>query len=161
VRLAQQLWRRPAPPLLPDSSGSTTARILFHIVFLADQARHQADAIARALLRMHVTKRHLLEWETAAATERRQGSGFGDMVRFLWPTPVLALVAFGVVVWLRPEALGAASPFLLAWLVAPLVAYWSGQTRVTEEAALTELESRYLHRLARKTWSFFEAYVGA
>jgi cyclic beta-1,2-glucan synthetase len=161
VRLAQQLWRRPAPPLLPDSSGSTTARILFHIVFLADQARHQADAIARALLRMHVTKRHLLEWETAAVTERRQGSGFGDMVRFLWPTLVLALVALGAVVWLRPAGLGAASPFLLAWLVAPLVAYWSGRTRVTEEAALTELESRYLHRLARKTWSFFEAYVGA
>ena len=43
--------------------------------FLADQARLAVDAIARTLVRLFVTRRKLLEWETAASTEQRLGTG--------------------------------------------------------------------------------------
>jgi cyclic beta-1,2-glucan synthetase len=161
VRLWQSLWRRPAPPLVPDSLASTAGRVLLAIVFLADQARHALDAIIRTLVRKYVTHRHLLEWETAAVTERRHGSGLRDMLRFVGPSSALALVLAACVAWVRPEAIWAACPFLVAWIVAPLVAYLSGRDRAIEEAVLTEAERRYLTRLARLTWSFFEAYVSA
>ena len=67
--------------------GSVTAlggQTLLAIFFLADQARLMCDAIARTLTRLLVTRRRLLEWETAAATEQRLGTSVRDFVKGMW-----------------------------------------------------------------------------
>ena len=43
-------------------------------MFLAYRAVLLLDAIVRTLVRLFVTRRKLLEWETAASTEQRLGS---------------------------------------------------------------------------------------
>ena len=60
-------WRESLPAL--------GGQALLSVVFLADQARSMCDAIARTLVRLLVTRRKLLEWETAASTEQRLGTG--------------------------------------------------------------------------------------
>ena len=59
----------------------------------------------------------------------------------------------------RPGAIVAAAPFLLAWLVSPLAAY-PQPARLGDAHRLTEAERRALRRVARKTWLFFETFVG-
>ena len=138
----------------------TAGQALLWIAFLADQARRLTDAIARTLYRMFVSHRRLLEWETAAATEHRLGTGLANFVRTMWPSPAWA-VGIGVFVALvRPWALPAALPVLLAWFVAPVVAFWVSRPRVAAESPLTEPERAELRRIARKTWHFFETFVG-
>ena len=115
---------------------------------------------ARTLVRLFVTRRRLLEWETAAATERRLAGGLATFVRVMWFSPAVAvLLAFGLFLG-RPDSLAAAGPFLIAWAAAPLIAFWvSRPPRVVEET-LTAEERKALRRVARKTWGFFETFVG-
>ena len=60
----------------------------------------------------------------------------------------------------HPAAIAAAAPILLAWFFSPLVAFWVSRPRPKAEEPLTEDERRVLRRIARRTWTFFETYVG-
>ena len=98
------------------------AQALLTIAFLADQARllRRRDG-ADALPAVRHAGRHMLEWETAAATERRLGTGPGQFFQTMWPAPALADRGRGV--WWRgstPTALLAAAPVLAAWSLSPV-----------------------------------------
>ena len=45
----------------------------------------------RTLVRLFVSRRKLLEWETAASTEQRLGTDLAHFVRAMWPGPALAI----------------------------------------------------------------------
>ncbi|WP_435007862.1 GH36-type glycosyl hydrolase domain-containing protein [Tundrisphaera lichenicola] len=139
---------------------ATAGQSLLWVAFLADQARRLVDATLRTLHRLHVSKRRLLEWETAAATEHRLGTGLANFVRTMWPSPALALALGALVAVVNPPALSAALPVLLAWFVAPVVAYWVSLPRRASESSLTDADRSELRRIARKTWHFFETFVG-
>src|SRR5262249_34575720 len=120
-------------------------------------------AILRTLIRLFVTRCNLLEWETASAAERRLGAGIGHFFESMWPGVVVSLV-LGTFVVLegQPGAWLAAGPFLLLWLLSPLVAYLvSRPLDLAPEPPLTAPERRELRRIARKTCGFFETFVGA
>jgi cyclic beta-1,2-glucan synthetase len=60
----------------------------------------------------------------------------------------------------RPEALPAAAPLLVLWLLAPLIAWrisWPARSR---EARLSHQQTLFLHQVSRKTWRFFDRFVG-
>ena len=141
---------------LPATAGTS----LLWIAFLADQARRLLDAIIRTLSRLFVSHQNLLEWETAAATEHRLGTGIGNFIRAMWFSPAFAVAIVALIDLVRPSALLAASPVLIAWFIAPLVAYWISRPKRIKVLPLTEPERAELRRIARKTWHFFETFVG-
>jgi len=134
--------------------------ILLDVAFLAYRSVFLVTAAARTLVRLFVTRRKLLEWETAHSTERRLKDGITDFFVTMWPGPVLALA---LAIWLaarNPGALPAALPFLTGWLVSALIAFWISRPARPAIVPLTEGETRTLRRLARRTWYFFETFVG-
>jgi cyclic beta-1,2-glucan synthetase len=138
----------------------TVGQALLSMVFLADQSRLMLDAVVRTLARLCLTRRHLLEWESAAATERRLETNLAALYRSMWLPPALA-VLLGMAVWLvRPGALPAAIPFLAAWFISPAVAFLVSRPHRVTQPALNGEDRRQLHGLARKTWNFFETFVG-
>ena len=141
---------------LPATAGQSA----LWIAFLADQARRLLDAIVRTLARLFMTHKDLLEWETAAAAEHRLGTGIGNFFTSMWPSPAFATVVGLLVAYVRPAALPAALPVLAAWFASPLVAYWVSRPRRAAESPLTDPERAELRRIARKTWHFFETFVG-
>jgi cyclic beta-1,2-glucan synthetase len=141
--------------------SSTAGQAFLGTIFLANHARLMLDAMLRTLIRLYVTRRNSLEWETSAAAERRSGTGLADTCRSMWQAPVMAIALALPVAALRPTSLPLAAPFLLAWLVSPLVAFWVSRPRPTGQPVLSPQGRRELHRLALKTWSFFENCVGA
>jgi cyclic beta-1,2-glucan synthetase len=140
--------------------GPTFGQGVLATVLLLHQAYNGLDAIIRTLGRLYVTRQRLLEWETAASAERRLGTQSKDFVLYMWQTPLLAIGLALLVAKVRPEALAVAGWFLLAWFVSPLVAYWVSQSPPKRETPLTAGERRELGRIARKTWGFFETFVG-
>ena len=60
---------------------------------------------------------------------------------------------------MRPRALGAAGPLLVAWLLSPSSRSGSAAPRPAQ-FTLTEDERAELRQIARKTWQFFEPFVG-
>jgi cyclic beta-1,2-glucan synthetase len=141
--------------------AATGGQILLLATFLASQAYHMIDAIARTLWRLCVSHTRLLEWETASAAEQRLGTGLKQFAVSMAPAPVLALVLGGLTAAIRPDTLPAALPWLAAWLVSPLIAWYVSRPRVAPEPPLDEEGRRELRRIARKVWHFFDTFVTA
>ncbi|MDR3621262.1 MAG: glucoamylase family protein [Paludisphaera borealis] len=143
-----------------DSVPSLGGQALLSLVLLPDQARLAGDAIARTLYRLFVSRKRMLEWETAASAEQRLGGELRDFAKTMWQSSVIAaliLVAVGLV---RPSSLWIAGPILAAWLLSPVVAWWISRPLPTTQSLLTEADRRALRRLTRKTWGYFETFVG-
>jgi cyclic beta-1,2-glucan synthetase len=140
------------------------AQVSLSLTFLAFHAFDSAHAIAVTLVRLVVTKRRLLEWETAASTAARAAGLVGQkgLRRFasdMVASPIIAgVVTLAVIVW-RPDAWPVAAPFLLLWTMAPAVAYWLSVPVGARVRPLAEDERALLRRTARKTWRYFETFV--
>ncbi len=163
VRTGVDLFRGSWVMRLREARGAvaaTTGQALLSATFLAEQARQMVDAVGRTLVRLTITHRNLLEWETAASTERRLGTGFAHFCATLWGGPLVAVALGTLVALVRPDVLPEAGPFLAAWLLSPAVAFLVSRPRAPAEPPLSEPERRDVRRLARKTWHFFETFVG-
>lgn len=165
-RLASTAWpNRLAPDIAGLGRAFRTAAgfWFFEIAFLVHQATLLCDAIGRTLFRLCVTRRHLLEWTTAAHVGR--GLIGTQSPRWLvWremaAAPLAALVIAGLLAMIHPAALSAAGPLLALWLVSPEIAARISQTRSQPTPVLTPTEVRHLRTLGRRTWAFFETFVG-
>ncbi len=78
----------------------------------------------------------------------------------MWIGPVLAAAASIVLVRFRPEGLAIAAPILALWFASPALAWWLGRPLAPRISKLTASDRRFLRRTARKTWGFFETFVG-
>ncbi|HEY7426013.1 MAG TPA: glucoamylase family protein, partial [Gemmataceae bacterium] len=139
----------------------TAAQVAINGVVLLYQSYVSVDAIVRTLSRLGVTRQRLLEWETAASADRRLGAGLKSFVKTMWPAMALAVVLVVLLLLVRPQSLPAAAGFLLAWFLSPVIAWWVSQDRQVREKPLNDEERRELGVIARKTWGFFESFVGA
>jgi cyclic beta-1,2-glucan synthetase len=139
------------------------AQVFLSVMFLAFHAWDTAHAIVLTLVRLVVTKRRLLEWETAATTAARAaglvGHGVRGFVAQMAASPVIAgAIAVAILVWAR-DALPSASVFLVLWAIAPVAAYWLSVPVGARVRPLSDRERRMLRRTARKTWRYFETFV--
>jgi cyclic beta-1,2-glucan synthetase len=144
------------------TTADQAGRWLLAVVFLAHDALVTLDAIGRTLWRLLVSRRHLLQWAAAAEVddeiERRSSRGL--VWRRLAPAPVGAS-ALGLAIALgNPDALASAIPVLLLWALSPEVALFIGRTRRPTAETVDEEQRQFLRRLARRTWLFFEMFVG-
>jgi cyclic beta-1,2-glucan synthetase len=141
--------------------GLTASHIAVTTTMLADQAWLMSDAIARTLVRVYVTRRHLLEWVTAAQAKAGLGLDLGGFCRRMGGGVVLAAASAVAVVWMQPAAGPVALPWLMLWLVSPAVARWLSLPRsTTDTQPLSPADARAMRLIARRTWRFFETFVG-
>ncbi len=141
--------------------GVAVTQVALVVVLLAHQAWLMADAIARTLVRL-VTRRHLLEWVTAAQAKSGHDLALGTFVRGMGGVVVLAAGVAALLVLYRPAAWPWAAPFVLLWTLSPAVAWAiSRPWRVAETEPLSDHETRTMRATARRTWRFFETFVGA
>jgi cyclic beta-1,2-glucan synthetase len=135
---------------------------VLQIVLLPYEAVVLMDAAVRTLVRVAVTRRHLLEW-TPAAQERR-GLSEVETHRLVWremmAAPLCAAAAVAAVIGVNPAALPVAIPFALLWAISPEVAWRLSRPSTDRDAGLLPADLRRLRLLARRTWRFFETFVG-
>ncbi|WP_425619242.1 glucoamylase family protein [Anatilimnocola sp. NA78] len=135
----------------------TVLQCVLAAAVLPQRAWSMLDAIARTLVRMFITRKHLLEWETAAAVDMRVAGNKWSLLLQLWMLPAAALLVAFTLPW---AALLAASPFLILWFVAPAIAFSISQPIVIERSKCSETQAAWLREIVSQTWAFFEAYVG-
>ena len=109
---------------------------------------------------MHFTRQRMLEWKTASGAEREGGNTVVGSCRTMWFAPAWATItAVSLTIW-RPEALWAAALLLGLWRLSPWLAWKISQTVLREASQLTPEQTLFLHQVARRTWRFFEKFVG-
>ncbi|MDD5387899.1 MAG: glucoamylase family protein [Gallionellaceae bacterium] len=141
-------------------AGQRFVQAGFALATLPHEAFYSLDAILRTLWRLLVTKQRLLEWNPSGDQERHSRSDLAASFRAMGFAPVLAVGGAITLALENPAALWVASPILLLWLVSPAIAWWSSLPLARREARLTSEQTRFLGRIARKTWVFFETFVG-
>ena len=135
---------------------------LWLLAQLVQQAVMAVDAIVRALYRMTVSRRHLLQWTTAAAAQAAAKTGLLAVARQHWTIPLVSLAFFGLLL-----AAGTPHPRLAAalcglWALSPLWTWWVSRPRpAARDAALPLKDQFYLEGIARDTWRLFERCVVA
>lgn len=143
-------------------AGLDALRWAFALICLPFEALSALSAIAITLWRVFVTRRRLLQWTTAARVARMFGAGVSR--RAVWAPmavgPVVALGLLALVVWLAPWHALVAAPFLLGWLASPEIVYRAGRVAARVPQPLTREQRHRLRVLARRTWLYFETFVG-
>ena len=148
---------------LRHDTGIALAQILLSLTFLAFHAFDTVHAIGVTLIRLAVTRRRLLEWETAAAAAARAaglvGQGLRRFVVDMVSSPAIAGITAVAIIARDADALTSAAPFLVLWLLAPPIAYWLSLPVGERVRPLSERERTVLRRTARKTWRYFDTFV--
>lgn len=135
-------------------------QILASFTLLADTAWRMADAIVRTLWRLLVSRRHLLEWTTAAQSAGIARSGIAGVYRMMWQSVALAALVAGAALWAQPASWVLILPFFLLWLCAPAYAWWISRARAqANQLRVSPLTALSLRHTARRTWRFFETFV--
>ena len=142
------------------SFGRSVLQSAWSIMLLPYEAFINLDAIVRTMVRMRLTHTGMLEWKTASDAEREGNRGLWEAYRRMAIAPGLAVLMGVTLAFVRPNALSVAAPLLASWLLAPAVAWrfsWPARART---AKLSRQQSLFLHQLSRKTWRFFERFIG-
>ncbi len=142
------------------SAGRRFAHDLFVLACLPYEAFYSLDAVVRTLGRMLVTRRRLLEWSPSGDPDRKNRMDLAAVCRTMWFAPFLAVATMVTLALSRPAALAAAGPLLVLWFGSPVIAWWLSRPLTRREARLTAGQTLFLRKLSRKTWAFFETFVG-
>ena len=151
---------------LRDDAAIAGGQVLLGLTLMPYQAWQATHAVVVTLVRLTVTGRRLLEWETAAVTAARSAGLVGrrGLRQFgvdMMASPIIAVV-IALLVWAtRPWALAAAAPFIALWVAAPAVAYLMSLPIGARQRPLDSADRALLRTTARQTWSYFEAFVTA
>jgi len=154
-------------PSILDDFAADTGRGILSLAVLPHQAWLMGDAIARALWRMTVSHKKLLEWETAADAEKRAGSSRAAFWRAMGPVASVSAVLVLLGTLTRPDHVPPAMLLAAFWLAGPTIAWWVSRPAadaaggVREASPLQTESQRVLRRVARKTWRFFDTFVVA
>lgn len=134
--------------------------VLFTLAFLFHQALMTLDAIFRTLIRLAVTHKKLLEWETAAQAELKTKKRTPVEV-CLDLTPWLAVALGAAVVYFRPRSLPAAILLLIAWACSKPIAEWVNRGAPTTRTSLSSRDKDLLRQSALCAWRFFKEWSHA
>ena len=136
------------------------SQFALRIVFLAHQSWLMTDAIVRTLFRLFVTHRRMLEWITAAQASLRTRL---SLMQFYWRLAgAIALAGFAaiVVMYAGHHSWPIAAPFILLWVLSPVVALWVSLAPPAEGPnSVSAIDENALRLVARRTWNFFETFV--
>jgi hypothetical protein len=135
-------------------------QVLFQIAWLPHEAYYSVAAILRTQWRIFLSRRGLLEWVPSSEQNRVRPDTLAASIRSMWAAPALALATAAYLQVTNPLALTVAAPILLLWFVSPALASWVSRPRGPRVVKLTSEQNVFLRKLARRTWAYFEHFVG-
>ncbi|MFZ0454582.1 MAG: glucoamylase family protein [Ignavibacteriaceae bacterium] len=142
------------------SAGMHFAQAAFTLITLPYEAFFSMDAIIRTIWRTLISHKKLLEWNPSNLRALNNRINLFGSYRMMWISPAVAIfsvIYFGITKQAFPAA---ALPILFLWTAAPAITWWISLPLARREAKLTIEQKIFLRNLSRKTWSFFETFVG-
>jgi cellobiose phosphorylase len=161
------IFKKPSDVLLGQhlaatmhSLGRCLSQTVFTLLCLPYESFFSADAILRTTWRMLVTEKRLLEWNPSGDADRNSRTDLAGSFRAMWIAPVIALATAVYLALSAPVVLATTLPILCLWFASPIITWWISQPLNQRKARLTVDQSIFLRKISRKTWAFFEAFVG-
>lgn len=102
-------------------------RAWFRFIFLIHESLVLSDAIFRALWRMLVSRRRLLDWLPSYSSTTSGTPTFFESVRRMKFSLFAVIAIAAALSHFEPQAFSSAIPVLSIWGFAPVIAWWLGQ----------------------------------
>ena len=132
----------------------------FALACLPYEAFYSLDAIIRTGWRLLIAHTRLLQWNPSGDADRTSRADLVGSYRTMWIGPFLAVAVAITLAASRPAALAAAWPIWGLWFASPVIAWWISRPLARRKDMLTADQTLFLRKIARKTWAFFETFVG-
>jgi cyclic beta-1,2-glucan synthetase len=142
------------------SAGRHFAQAVFTLICLPYETFVSLKAIVLTVGRMLITHKRLLEWSPSSDPDRDHRTDLVAFYRTMWIAPVLATAVVIYLTLSDPGALQVAMPILGLWFASPSIAWWISRPLTRRAARLTGDQTIFLRKVSRKTWAFFEQFVG-
>ncbi len=164
---AEVAWR-PHAAVTFRTGGRHFGQMVFSLACLPFEAYFSLDAIVRTHVRLFITHRRMLEWNPSHYVKRNPDAtadpdgpqGLRASYRVMWIGPATAIAAFAGIMMTEPAGIVVALPLLLLWLGSPAIAWWASRPLPPRTAELAAGQISFLRQVARRTWHFFETFVG-
>jgi cyclic beta-1,2-glucan synthetase len=138
-----------------------TERLFFRITFLCHQGFVTMDAVVRTVIRVTITHRQMLEWETAAEAEIAANKKKSPVEVYMDWMPLLSFGIAVVIAAFRPTSFLIALPFLALWASSKPICHWLNQPYRSGVTPLDAKDRAMLRGAALRTWRFFRQYSTA
>ena len=168
IRAAIQVVGGELPGAAVRPLGWNLLRWLLAVTFLPYEAYISLDAILTTLYRLLISHRNLLQWTTAAQTARLFGTS--ERGNLAWQKlSLISLLTIGLAAGIQlfygvsgkaAPAFIYATPVLLLWLLSPFIVRRINQPIIPYQAPLNEEQTDLIRQVTRRTWGFFERFVG-
>jgi cyclic beta-1,2-glucan synthetase len=147
-------------PGVVRATGRGLAQSVIRIACLPHEAAVSLGAVLRTTVRMLITHRRRLEWSPHEEHDQGESTSLGASYRSMWVAPFMSLATVAGLAAVNPAALAAATPILALWIAGPGIAWWLSLPLERVAARLSAAQALFLRKFARKTWAFFETFVG-
>jgi hypothetical protein len=141
------------------SLGNPLLHGFLTLAFVPYEAAVSIDAIFRTAVRMLITRRNLLEWQTAGDSQIKTPRSLVANYRNMLIAPALAIVVAILVLAVQRSRMDAFLPWIGLWIASPAIAWWISMPLTPKTIRWTTDQIDFMGRLARRTWRYFEEFV--
>jgi cyclic beta-1,2-glucan synthetase len=136
-------------------------RVIAEAALLPYQAWLALDAIARVLYRRHISHRGLLEWTSAKVMHADAQAKVPMLLLSMCLSSLFSVIAGWLVQHWGPSNLIIASPWLVLWVLSPVIGWLLNLRPQTKQpqSQLREKDRQFLRSVARRTWRYFSDFV--
>ncbi|MDX2105151.1 MAG: glucoamylase family protein [Candidatus Melainabacteria bacterium] len=144
-----------------SAAGTRLTEAAFNFACLPFEASYCLDAILRTLYRLYFSHRNLLAWNPSnLASASFSSTNLNHIANKMLAAPFISTAVGAYLVSYRPDSLPIALPILAIWFLSPLLAWWMSLPLTKDKVVLSNSQKQFLRILSRKTWYFFETFVG-
>lgn len=152
-------WRQHFSEII-NSTGRRSAESVFFLSCMPYESFISIFAIMHTLCRMLITRRNLLKWDTAADSDSDKTDRIiGSFIK-MWIAPAITITVAICYFYLKTDVLIYIWPILALWFFSPLIAWWISRPFIPVKIEVTDEQTGFLLKLSRKTWAFFETFIG-
>ena len=132
---------------------------LIMLAILPYEAYLYLDSAIKALYRMTISKKNLLNWVTAEEVEKLTKNNIMTYVKTFWINYVCAGLLIILTLILKPYDIIMTSGIAFIWVCAPILMSSISQKIKVDKVTLNDEETEELKELAYKTWKYFEDFL--
>ncbi|GHV16659.1 hypothetical protein FACS189425_01340 [Clostridia bacterium] len=128
----------------------------FLLITLPHSAYISLDAVVRTVWRVCVSHKKMLEWTTAADSERRAKGGLAAEY-----SRMISSVVYGAAIMVLAHGMDIGAEILgLVWILAPMITHRVSREIPRMRPNVTLEDEHMLRQLARRTWQYYEDFSG-
>jgi len=122
---------------------------------------HHFSAVVRACWRLIISKSKRLEWQASTGGENHYPHHLMGSYRQMWVNTFICGIVLLALMISNANLVFYAVPILALWLSGPFIVHITNRPLPEEENKLSSEQKQLIHRLSRKTWTYFDDQVTA